>query len=438
MGIVGIRRRFVVVTSTVLAALSLGVVSCGSASGRSAGGSGDADIHASTTSATPLATTPPRPDLVAALAQPGTHKLPLPPIQSYRADHLTFQQAGDQVLAWGATRFSGPDNGEADWDPVDEGALLDPRTLSWAKLPAPPFAHPTLSPQLAWTAQRVVLVGNSCDPAGAQTMDSLPPGCGVGSLQAAAYNPASHGWTSLSVPASIQGFVQYALVVGDRVLVVLGNEQSGEKSFGLLDPIKRLWTDVRAPVSGAPEVVCASDGTAFAINTQVLVNGVWGDQDAAGSGGNDGYGRVQVSSLGPSASAWSTPGPVGLASGAPLAISGCVGGGVVLIGDNGASPHHGQTGAWFWQPGGAWTSVPGPPPDLGQLGEGGLALNPLDRDRVGLVGQNNIQGIFDGTTHTWTSEPFSPAGSVGPVIAHIGRSELSRDPLDGGLVAITP
>src|SRR6202012_961020 len=129
---------------------------------------------------------------------------------------------------------------------------------------------------------------------------------------------------------------------------------------------------------GEPEVVCASHGTAFAINVRTRTHGVWTDNGDEMV--NEGSGQVQVSALGPTATAWSAAGPPGLTSGAVLAKTGCVGGGV-LLGRDDSALHQLQTGAGFWTPGGAWQSVPSPPPSpVGEGSEGLLALVPRDHD----------------------------------------------------------
>jgi hypothetical protein len=412
------------------------VAGCGSVGDRSESGS------ASTTSAGP-ATTTTTSAVDPELARPGVHELPEPPLPGPLLDVITFTQVGDQVLAWGPKAVA-ESTGRYEFDPTDVGALLDPHTLRWTKLPVPAFAHPTTNAQLAWVAGRIVLVGNSCtvDPSRESGDDTGAPDCPLGPVQAATFDPGSSHWQVVTVPPTVTGFVQYGLVVGDDVLVVTVDQNQPGDQFNLLDPTTGTWTAVAPPQTGQPEVICSSKGTAFAVNIRVkTASGSWTEAETAnGSNGDERYGQVQVSSLSAGTTAWSAPGPPALAAGAQLASSGCVGGGVLLVAevsaDRSASP--GQTGAWLYQPGGTWTPVASPPASSMSINVvGQLATTPLDHDQVSLDSTSPGSRVFDGSTHQWSVlAPVAPGASG--VRAHIGTSQLAVRSTDQQLLAVTP
>jgi hypothetical protein len=419
------------VVGLVLVASVVPAVGCGSGSPTAS----DPDGASTTTSTAPPVTTPARPDLVSALTQPGDHELPAPPLSGrYGFDYF---QAGDQVLAWGASRSSGP----ADWgnyEPIDQGALLDPTTMSWTVLPPIGFPFPTSNAHPIFVGGRIVVVGNSCDVSDHQTVGTGVANCNPGPVQGATYDRRAQQWRPIPTPAEFAGFVNKVLPVGDRLLVDLLPAKTGVDRFGLLDPGAGTWRTVAPPTTGKPDVVCQSHGIAFAVNIRVQhPSGEWIElEDTQSFGGPDMYGQVQVSTLGPDDTAWSAPNQPSDNAPTSSVVTGCVGGGVL---DGATGLPNGRLGGTvlFAEPNQPWTSTAPLPADFEPLGIGNSAMvTVLSGDRLAIDGQFGRREVFDGATRTWSNSPLA-LGAMG-IDVTLGPAHLARNYDTGGLVAVTP
>jgi hypothetical protein len=297
--------------------------------------------------------------------------------------------------------------------PFDRGALLDPTTLRWTRLPAPPFTHPTSNPQIAAAAGHLVLVGNSCI---GHLDQSLPndlmggPDCGsIERLQAASYDVRTGQWTKVSVVGEVGLTVDHLWPVGRRILVVFRAGPGTPENFAIVDPTTGRWKSVAGPTVGSDHpIVCPSKGDLFAI-------GLTGTETG-------GFGPLLVSVLRPGAAKWSAPGPGLPTPTANQVVVGCTGDGVLAAATTFAQPLEtagpGDRSTYsYWRPGGPWAPVPAPTTGQPTL-QGASPNSPglfdayqLERDRVGIsVGgapTTQDDAVFDADTRGWSAATVS-------------------------------
>jgi hypothetical protein len=369
-----------------------------------------------------------------ALTHRGVHTVPSPPLAASPL-LLTYTQVDDRIFAWGERHPSGP-RSDLMFRPVDIGAVLDPTTLLWTRLPAVPLAHPTEFPQVTASGGRLVVIGNAClaPPVNEAGWPGFGegPNCALGPIQWASFDPSSGRWTT----APVHGFNGERILtvspVGRQVLVTTGGDPDSAEHFALLNPRTGRWTAVAPPDVGvtAP-MVCASRGKVFAIGLPGTEVG--------------GFGPLEATVLRPGATAWSAASPPRPTPAANQVDAGCTGGGVLAVATTlthpteVASPGDVST-ASIWVPGRGWAVVP--PIDFGQPVLDGAAsnspglfdLDQLEGDRVGVYVGGLRLAVFNPATRAWS--PGENTVDPHRLAIHIGRAQLEAS--GKRLIAVTP
>ncbi len=165
---------------------------------------GDADRSSSSTPTTTpppvtTSTTPARPELRAQLDDPLVPVVVLPSAPFEGAPKVVGSDGPNLVAFGGVTR----DETGMGYRPTDEGAVLDGATMSWSRLPEPPFEDPTFDPVGVVADGQLLVSGQAC--VGYEPVTTTSATCRPDELQTARLDLSALTWERLPSPKGRSG-----------------------------------------------------------------------------------------------------------------------------------------------------------------------------------------------------------------------------------------
>jgi hypothetical protein len=130
---------------------------------------------------------------------------------------------GEELVVWG---------GQAEVERIAAGGRYDPATDSWSAMSSQAAPTARWNPLVAWTGSRVLVWGGR---------DGTDEGSASGGL----YDPAADSWEPIPPPPLLGPNVAALLPRG--LLVLVQDEETGEREALLYEPERNTWRTLPAP-----------------------------------------------------------------------------------------------------------------------------------------------------------------------------------------------
>jgi hypothetical protein len=171
---------------------------------------------------------------------------------------------GSRLMVWGGQPQSLVPNAGLDSTALADGALLDPMTGTWTRMATPATRPPLVFSATAWTGSEVIFSGGY-------------DGTSASPYRAAAFDPASNTWRTLTPPPAVPEDMTIGVWTGRELFVTGGyrGQSTDVPPSELYDPKTDTWRTLTPPplVSNEPGRLDDGRHVAFATWTgsQVLL-----------------------------------------------------------------------------------------------------------------------------------------------------------------------
>ena len=376
---------------------------------------------------------PPVGATAAALAH--DHWSALPPAPLAARTEMAGAWTGHQFVVWGGMGGANRDQRFGD------GAAYDPATQAWTTLPAAPISARS-SMASVWTGSRLFIWGGSTQ---------LTDGALRTAADGALYDPATKTWRKLpAAPLSARKYAQAFWL--DGKVIVLGGQPAvtsatveSNTDLAMFDPATNTWSKAIAMPTKKDELVLAI--VAAATDDHLYVWQEWAHYTDEGGGSTGTTSGIDFSVFDPATSTWSSDVPSANAANAPAGIGSALWTGNAIYvpdtypwcGDCAGPPHLDGPGHLLDPRTNTWTTMPAGPVDSGQPSElwTGSALLAFNTTmEIHGPNANHLPGeaaVWDPATNAWTSLPSAPSADREVVAVWANNQLLMWGARTGGL-----
>jgi hypothetical protein len=356
-----------------------------------------------------------------ALATDTWSLLPVAPIAGRNDSAVAW--TGTQMLIWGGV------TGADDDQPMADGAAYDPASRTWSKLPNSPLTART-NPAAVWTGSELFVWG------GDDAHDNSATAASDGAL----YNPATHAWRKLPTSPLSARTGAHALMMGGLVYVIGGHAASSQRDdtdAATYDPTTHQWQLLPAAPERSDQPTWYE--IPAVLSGRLEVWRLWEQSTSRGQGSGLSFG-IDAVTYDPAEHSWRTDAaaaageavgsavPVGMTTGLSTGSS-VIAPAAQLWCGNCPAPFSTGTHGYVYA-GGTWTPMAhGPVDDLSATYLWtGSALLAFDSTAyatgpggVSLPGEN---AAWDPATGSWLKLPAAPLAGAGDIAAVWTGSQL--------------